>query len=78
MTDGNLRDADPFELQARAVINARVRDYVAGGGRIKTLALKAGLTPATVSRLAYNETTRPQFHTIVVICKALHIPLRIG
>ena len=76
---GNLRDDDaPFEIRARAIINARVREYVAGGGKINTLALKTGLAPGTVSRLAYYETTRPQMHTIVVICRVLRIPLKIG
>jgi len=76
---GNLRDDDePFEIQARAIINARVREYMAGGGRLGVLAVKAGLSTGTVSKLAYYETTRPQMHTIVVICKVLRIPLRIG
>jgi DNA-binding phage protein len=76
---GNLRDDDePIEVQARAIINARVREYMAGGGRLNALALKAGLSVATVSRLAYYETTRPQFHTIMVICRVLRIPIKIG
>ena len=76
---GNLRDDDePFEIRARAIINARVREYIMGGGRLNVLAVKAGLSVGTVSRLAYYETTRPQMHTIVVICRVLHIPIKIG
>jgi hypothetical protein len=76
---GNLRDDDePFEVRARAIINARVREYVTGGGRIDALAHKSGLSKNTVSRLAYYETTRPQLHTVVVICRVLRIPLKIG
>ena len=69
---GNLADIDSdYTALVRAFVNARVREYVAGRGNISRLARKAGITSATVSRLAYYETTHPRWHTVMSVITAL-------
>ena len=69
---GNLPDIDAdFTTAVRAFINHIVREYVMDGGRMNSLALKANLAFATISRLAYYETARPQWHTIMAVIMAL-------
>ena len=69
---GNLPDIDAdYTTAVRAMVNSEVRNYVAGGGQMRALALRAGVTPATVGRLAYYETTRPTWHTTMSVIMAL-------
>lgn len=71
---GNLEDIDADYTRAvRALVNSKVRIYVAGGGRMQALALRAGVTRATVRRLAYYETTRPTWHTTMAVIMALGV-----
>lgn len=68
----NLEDLDrDYTSLVRALVNRLVRDYVVKGKKINSLALKAGLSQATVSRLAYYETARPQWHTVIAVIMAL-------
>jgi len=76
---GNLSDLDnDLTKQVRVMVNARVRDYIRQGGKLNRLALKANLTVATVSRLAYYETTRPMWRTIISVMEALELYEDIG
>ena len=68
---GNISDKEPETIAMRALVNHLVREYVKGGGRMQALALRSNLSVNTVSRLTYYETTRPQWETIIRICKAL-------
>lgn len=68
---GNISDYEPETIKMRALVNGLVRDYMRRGGKLNQLALKANLSIHTVSRLAYYETTRPQWETIIRICRAL-------
>jgi DNA-binding phage protein len=71
-TPGNLEDIDAdYSKLVRAFINRLVREYVRDGGKIKTLALKSGVGAQTISRLAYYETTRPTWHTVMAVLKAM-------
>jgi DNA-binding phage protein len=70
---GNLEDIDhDYSRLVRAFINRLVREYVKNGGNIRNLALKAGVSPQTISRLAYYETTRPVWHTVMAVIHALY------
>ena len=67
-----LPDIDTdYTTLVRALVNRLVREYVHGGGKINRLALKANLNPRTVSKLAYYETTRPMWHTVMAVIIAL-------
>ncbi len=67
-----LQDLDTdYTTLVRALVNRLVREYVHRGGRINQLAVKANLNQRTVSRLAYYETTRPMWHTVMAVIIAL-------
>jgi DNA-binding Xre family transcriptional regulator len=68
---GNVSDSEPETVKMRMLVNHLVREYVKKGGHMKRLAVRANLNPATVSRLAYYETTKPRWETIIRLCKAL-------
>ena len=77
---GNLDDSN-FTIQARALINAKVRDYMAHGGNITKLRRKCGnavKTTQTISKLAYYETTRPTWRTVIAVSEALGIMEELG
>jgi hypothetical protein len=78
---GNLPDYEnTFTNQVRALLNAKVRDYIQQKGNTLTkLAMNCHVTPehhlsmSTVSKLAYYETTRPAWTTIIAVAEALEI-----
>lgn len=79
---GNLSDFENDLTRAvRALINSEVRNYMAKGGKIVALQRKCRneiKTVQTISRLAYYETTRPQWTTIIAVARALGITVKIG
>ena len=75
----NLEDLDSsFTKQVRALINAGVRDYVGKRGKLNSLALACNLSPSTVSKLAYYETARPAWRTVIAVAEALDMMEDIG
>lgn len=64
-------NADQNMAELRDLITAKVKEYVMSGGKMKVLSVKAGISPNTVSRLAYGETSRPHLRTVVYVLFAL-------
>jgi len=64
---------DDSEVEARVLINARLRDYIRSGGRMQALALRSGISLATIQRLAYFETAHPRATTLFSVARALGI-----
>jgi hypothetical protein len=76
---GNLPDYEnTFTNQVRALLNAKVRDYIkVPGNTLTKLAANSHVTAghhlslSTVSKLAYYETARPAWSTIIAVAEAL-------
>lgn len=66
-----------IENQMRQIVFQRTREYLAGRGRMHALAVKAGVGDTTLRKLAYGETKHPRFHTVVAVCAALGVELRL-
>ena len=76
---GNLSDFGSTWMQhLRVYIHGQVRDYITSGGKLKGLALRAGVTTATLSRLAYYESVHPRASTIDGIIDALDLYEAVG
>lgn len=59
------------EIRARRLVFTEVRRVTSHGVRMKDIAARAGVSTATVSKLAYGETKRPQFKTVIGVLYAL-------
>lgn len=59
-----------FEDEARAIIAREVRAYLKRGQHVAALAVRAGLAPQTVARIAYGETLHPRMHSVVALLHA--------
>jgi DNA-binding phage protein len=74
---GNIPNLEelPTLRQARLLIHHRLREYIAAGRTLKSLAERAHLHPTTVSRAAYHVTTRTTLGTIHALAPHLGIRL---
>jgi hypothetical protein len=76
---GNLADFGSTWMQhLRVFIHGQVRDYIMRGGKLGSLALKAGVGAQTLSRLAYYESIHPRASTIDGIIDALDLYEEVG
>jgi DNA-binding phage protein len=65
----------PTITQVRLLIHHRLRQYIAAGRTLKSLAERTGLHPTTVSRAAHYVTTRTTLGTIHALAPHLGIKL---
>ena len=74
---GNIAEFDelPTVRQLRLLIHSRLREYIAAHRKLKTLAIKAGLHPTTVSRAAYNVSQATHIGTVHKLAPHLGIKL---
>lgn len=66
-----------IEFVMRSTINKECRAFVQHGGKIKTLAGNAGVSPQTVSNLVSNETKYPRGHTLIAVLSELGYSIRL-
>jgi len=76
---GNISELDELEtiVALRLLIHSRLREWIARKRTFKQLALKANLSPSTVSRAAYYVSNRTQTGTIHALAPHLGIKLNL-